>query len=106
MLKSQNGGIYRSKTSRMVAVYNDKTEILHTYYGLDIRVRNSEEADEVLKEFCLEDGPLVQFKALLTYRSEKTGNRTLGGDLVNWARNMGLDNREIADIWLDHFFPE
>lgn len=106
MLKPRDGGIYRSKTSRMTAVYNDKTEILHIYYGLDIRARSPEEVEEVLKGLCLESSPLVQFQSLLSYISDKAGNCDLSGNLMNWGRNIGLSNREIANAWVDRFFPE
>lgn len=106
MLKSLNGGIYRNKTSRMVAVYNDKIETLHVYYGLDIRVQGPEEVCKLLEELRLEDDSLAQFKALLASRYTGVGNCTLDGNLMAWARNMGLNNREIAETWVNHFFPE
>lgn len=100
-------GIIYNKTSRMIAVHNETTKVLHTYYGLDVSsVIDRDEASRVIAKLCLEGSPLDQFKALLIYRSDKTGTSALDGVLMGWARNVGLSNHEIASVWVDHFFPE
>ena len=107
MHKPLNGIIHDSR-SRIIAVYDEKNKVLHTYYGLT--VTDVDEGDgfegvvKLVARLRLESGPLDQFKALLEYRSSTVGSRALDSELMNWGRNMGLSPRGVSDTWVGTYY--